>query len=118
MEHIKLKLGGISNGFREIVDVETEGKLFYELAQTTERAKHIVKCCNSHDGLVGALRPLKTAYTEPLRGTNSKVVGYNIKIDVKQHKAILQALAENDEPKVLSPEDAHGIAATMQDDEV
>ncbi len=60
------------------------------LSEAKKIAQRIVKCVNIHDGLVEALRPLKTAYTEPLRGTNNKVVGYNLKIDVKQHEAILQ----------------------------
>ena len=52
MEHTKLKVGEIANGFREIVDEETGGRLFYETVQTLDRAKRIVKCRNGWDGLV------------------------------------------------------------------
>ena len=58
MEHTKLKVGERANGFREIVDEETGGRLFYETVQTLDRAKRIVKCWNERDGLVEALQKI------------------------------------------------------------
>ncbi len=53
MNEIKIKIRRLDNGynFAEIVDVETNGRLFYEEI-SCERARHFVLCWNSHDTLL------------------------------------------------------------------
>ena len=105
MEHTKLKVGEIANGFREIVDEETGGRLFYETVQTLDRAKRIVKCWNGWDGLVEALEKAKT-YNEKLYnlvgdlipGKDAKEIRRQIFINNRQYEQALAAAEEaNDE---------------------
>ena len=56
-KHIKIHIERIQkgSGFAEITDVETKGKLIYEELMP-KRASEFVKCWNSHDALLEALR--------------------------------------------------------------
>lgn len=59
-----------------------------------EACKIIDSLESSNTDLLKAFRPLLTAYIEPLRGENNKVVGYNLKISKKQLEVIEAAIAK------------------------
>ena len=56
MIKLKVKEPPEGNGFFQIVDDKTGGLDFFEAVMYPERAKRIVKCWNSHDALLEALK--------------------------------------------------------------
>ena len=94
-KHIEIKIGLSSDGvsdFTSIVDVETNGRLFYEEV-FPKHAEHFVKCWNSHDAMLDACKDIQAA---PKRLDKREKMGDTVHITItrQQMKNINTAIAQ------------------------